>query len=42
MNALTKTAINRAEVNCPRVINENYWIAYAAGIVLGVMFASFV
>jgi len=42
MNALTKTATIRAEFNCSRVIRENYLIAAAAGIVLGVMFALFV
>lgn len=38
MNQLTRVATIRAEVNCPRVIRENMWIAIVCGSIIGAMF----
>ena len=37
MNNLTRVATIRAEVNCPRVIRENMWIAAICGSIIGIM-----
>lgn len=37
MNRLTQAATIRAEVNCPRVIRENYLIVIIGGIIIGSM-----
>ena len=40
MNDLTKTALERIEMNSVKTIRMNYWIAGICGAILGLLLAS--